>query len=840
MRSAPPPRPLSLRPSWTLAVAVALALGSVLVPVGNATGIASSAPSSVSLPALVLVHPGLSFGRIAFPPVHAHPLGLTAPATVNPTGLYSSEPAPMGVGDFGVGAGGTPYTYSTSEFLGNFSWQSLNLQQSGNTYFSDQLNVVLQFVQDGIIYAYWIQDVAIMNTATNELTFENNIWNFTSSCFDNTGVIGNGTVTPYSGCQGYYAASASTQPGADRFMPNPGDFGLLVRSYENGQGLPEVAFEYWDGVTSWYVTYDNVAWPWAKAVSADHNFVVDGYQYNPLGLFYDAELIMGGPGSGAATLALSVTHATSRLLYWNGHNFEAPPSVWNFGSNTAEAVSSIQSIFSNDPGGLPLTVQLNGTTRNATPAKAYDQDRVGELVISAPGITKGTVAIPADTWAFVNGSATLTLTPGTYRVWVNSSLGPNDFGSCVITAGSALSATVGSGCAPTVSTPTASTGGADVGQAVTFHTTLISSGSGGDTYVWRTDPAGLGCPPSTSTTLSCAPAAAGTYHLNVTVTDSWSRSSTSGILSFTVSSDPAVAALASFPASIDTGQTLHFTATGVSGGTGSYRYLWSGLPTGCITSNTSTLDCHPSGAGSGTVELLILDTNGGNGSATASFQVLVDPSLAGISVSRASADVGQGVTFSVEGLTGGTGSYSYRWTGLPVGCASVNASTLVCLPTAAGTGNPAVNVIDTNGVHAAGSVGFTVYSVPIVNTPTALPGTVGVDQSVTFSVSATGGSGTLTYTWTGLPTGCTSLNASTVTCRPTASGTAQIAVDVTDSNGRSARSGDLSFTVSVPATFLGLPGLEGFALLGGLVVLGVVGGSLIAWRAGRRRSDPPP
>ncbi len=145
----------------------------------------------------------------------------------------------MGIGDFGVGAGGKAYTYSTSEFLANFSWKSLNLDEGGNTEFTDQLNVVLQFSLGGTSYSYWIQDVAFMDSATGELQFENNIWNFStpSSCLLNSAVTGNGSIYTYQSCQ-YYAESAVTQPGHDQFMPSPGDFSLLVRSYFSGGGLP--------------------------------------------------------------------------------------------------------------------------------------------------------------------------------------------------------------------------------------------------------------------------------------------------------------------------------------------------------------------------------------------------------------------------------------------------------------------------------------------------------------------------------------------------------------------------------------------------------------------------
>ena len=997
---------------FVLALILVMTVGSSVPPITSAR----APPSAGSTLPVAPVHPGLDRQPLPIPPVHVRPIESPTPDTVNPTGYYSSEPAPMGIGDFGVGAGGSAYTYNSTEFLGNFSWQTLNLQESGNTEFTDQLNVVLQFVQNGITYAYWIQDVAFMDSSTNELTFENNIWNFTSSCLNNTAVSGNGTVWPYSGCQGYYAVGATIQPGADLVMPTPGDFGLLVRSYKTVGGLPEVAFEYWDGVTSYYVTYDNVVFPWASGLSSDNNFVVDGFQYNPLGLYYDAELTIGGPGGGATTQAQNPTHTTSRLLYWNGHNFEAPPSVWNFGSNTGEAVGNIQSIFSEDRAGLPLTLQLNGTARNATPAQAYDQNRVGELAISAPGITDGTVAIPGDVWSFVGGSATLTLTPGGYRIWVNSTSSTYDLGICAVQAGTTTNVSTSTSCGPSVSTPTASVGGVDLGQSVTFQSTLLSPGAGGDTYVWNTSPAGLGCSPSTSLTLSCTPTSTGVYSVNVTVTDSTDVAYTSPTLRYTVSTDPTVgrpspsrtsvetgesvsftaspsggaspysyqwvglpapcthttsssptctpstagsysigvtvtdannfavtsadlaftvlqgpsvavptsspvgsidlgqsvtfstsatggsgaytftwsglprgcasASLASLactptavgvsaisvrvvdsnggtassgtldftvhselsvgalevtPSSVDVGQTLHFALNGTpTGGAGSYRYLWSGLPPGCVTNDSPTLSCIPSASGTGTAELTVHDADNGVNSTTAPFEVSADPSLVGLLASPSGPDVGQSVTFSLDGFAGGTTPYTYRWSGLPAGCTPTDAAQISCNPSAVGTSEVSVNITDANGLSVEGTLLVTVLSDPTLGTPTATPGSGQVGHSVTFSVVASGGSGGYTYTWIGLPTGCASLNASAVTCQSLVEGTYLITVHLTDSNGYPLTSGALDFSVTAaPSTFLGLPALEGYALVAGVAALVVVGVMVVVVTRSRRGRGPP-
>jgi hypothetical protein len=1008
------------RPSPILvALVLGITLSGALASYGGPAGTAAMSTASVHVPLPVVAHSSRSVGLVAFPPVHVHPLEVHGQEKVNPTGGYPAEPAPMGIGDFGVGQGGNPYTYNTTEFLGNFSWQNMSFQNGGDTWFTDQLNVVLQFVQSEITYAYWIQDVAFMDSASGDLSFEDNIWNMTTSqsCLNSTGVssvYGNGTVTPISGCEGYYAAGATSQPGASETMPPPGDFAVLVRSYEAGSGVPEVAFEYWDGVTSYYVTYDNVVWPWATAISADNNFVVDGTRYNPGGWFYDAELTIGGPGGGSSTTAEYFTHITSRLLYFNGHNFEAPPSVWNFGANTAERVSNIQSIFSHDPAGLPLTLQLNGTTRNATPALAYDQGRVGVLDIAATGISRGTVTIPGDSWAFVNGSASLTLVPGTYPVWVNSTSGSTDMGNCTVLAGTTTDVAVSSGCTPEVSTPTASVSSVDLNQSVTFHSTLLSPGSGGDTYVWQSSPAGLGCIPSPGLTISCTPTATGTYRVNLTVTDSTLRSSTSGTLTFVVHTDPTVGApspsrstaetgatvtftaspsggaspysyswsglpspctgtdsssptcspgtaggysvqvtvtdsdnyvvvsptlaftvtqgpsittptsnppgsidlgqpvhfsvaasggsggfsyswsglpngcaslpsaeitcvptaigstsvrvevvdkgggtatsgpllftvytdpslgkLKVLPATVDVGQSLEFSLNGtISGGAGAYRYVWSDLPIGCATDNATALFCVPSAAGSGAAKLTVYDANNGSDASTVSFEVFVDPSVARVSASPGSVDLGQNVTFTAVGVSGGSGTYRYAWSGLPTGCVGTDLAVIVCLPEVVGVSHPTVNVTDSNGFSVVRSLSFTVDPVPTVGTPYATPGSVGVGQNVTLSVNVSGGSGSFTYTWSGLPAGCGSVNASTLVCRPSAAGTANITVHVVDSNGVSVVSGVLRLAVSSPATSSGLTTTELYLLIGVVGAIVVVAVVLLAARNRRRRSPP--
>jgi hypothetical protein len=782
-----------LPPRWTAVLSVAIALGmlgSTLVVVHNG-GMGASLVGTASRESSSLV--GAHAEPIPFLPVHVHPIGVPGPATVDPTAAYNSEPAPMGIGDFGVGESGHPYTFNTTEFLGNFSWQSLNLDNGGNTEFTDQLNVVLQFTQASTTYAYWIQDVAFMDSSTGQLGFENNIWNFTTPgyCLDNSAVSGNGSVNPLSGCEGFYAVYAMSQPGASLAMPSPGDFSLEVRSYLSTGGLPEVAFEYWDGVTSYEVSYDNVVWPWAHAPSSDLGFLVDGNATAGSGNFYDAELTLGGPGGGSATIAQSVTNASSRLLYWNGHNLEAPRSVWNFGADTAEAISNVQSVFSHDPDGTPLTNQLDGTTRNATPARAYDQGRVGTLSISAPGITSGTVSVVGTSWPFLADRATLTLAPGLYPVWVNSTSQHTSLGSCLIGGGQTTAVTLPGGCPPAVSTPTSSSHGADIGQSVLFESTLTGPGSGGDTYAWGPIAAGLNCASSTSLTLSCDPTATGTYAVNVTVTDSAALSATSGTLEFVVSTDPTLGTPGGTPSTIETGGSVTFSVT-ASGGSGGFGYVWTNLPSPCSGVTTSSPTCTPASVGTYSVSVMATDSNDYTvTSSTIDYSVIAGPSVGTLSARPSSpTDVGQLVTFSGV-ATGGSGSYAYTWLGLPSGCSSQDTATLACTPTASGTSTVTLSVKDGGGGEATSlPLSYQVNAAISVGAVTASPAETDLGQRVTFSTApVTGGTGVYTYSWASLPSGCLSANSSSIACTVGESGSFSPTVTVTDTVGGSSAGG---------------------------------------------------
>jgi hypothetical protein len=136
-------------------------------------------------------------------------------------------------------------------------------------------------------------------------------------------------------------------------------------------------------------------------------------------------------------------------------------------------------------------------------------------------------------------------------------------------------------------------------------------------------------------------------------------------------------------------------------------------------------------------------------------------------------------------VTGGNGTYTWgAVTGLPAGLkASGNGATLTIsgTPTAAGTSTATVTARDTESTPKTASTTLTIaVSAPALSIATgSLPsGTVGIAYGATLT--ATGGSGTVTWSESGLPAGLTiGSQTGTISGTPTASGSFPVTITAT-------------------------------------------------------------
>ncbi|MGI0151422.1 MAG: thermopsin, partial [Thermoplasmata archaeon] len=404
-----------------VAFALAAVLGMVMggVEPGRADAGAPAAP--------------LGTGPEVSPRVSAEPLLVLPPrpSTV-PTGsvadqvnvyqYYGGEPAPFGIADYGVDNNGTVYSYGTDEIVGTAVIDSLGTYASdlGNEAYQGtlQLNIVLVFTSGSSTFAYWPQDVLFFDSSSDTMEFEDNIWNLSSGSHGmlTSTVSGNGSVSPYGG-GAYYAAGAQNQEGNGYRLSYPATVQLRCEVDVSG-GSPVVYFQFDDGY-GWQ-TYDTAVFGFTRSVGSAL-FEVDGAGYAPNGLFEDAELVFGGPGDGSAT-AFTSSKVNLSLQFDNGHNLQEVPNAFDFGSDTAEAVSNGAS----SRVVVPTTGYLASQVTNGSGALGAVYDRGYSAILN------GSVADPAGTYSidgtslgtFRNNELNLTLAPGSYTIelYVGSTL----------------------------------------------------------------------------------------------------------------------------------------------------------------------------------------------------------------------------------------------------------------------------------------------------------------------------------------------------------------------------------------------------------------------------------
>lgn len=260
---------------------------------------------------------------------------------VNPNKIFTKEPAPMGIVDYGVDpftdAG---YSYTTTSFLGLVHIENLStIGGSYGTEASIQMNVWMIFTNNGRINAIWLQfcietESMITSEGVENMFFLNvNIWNMTiySGAINSTG---NGWLNHYGQYRIYTYPDGSWE---DFPMNHPEKIQLSINCTDEAGYGPKVSFDY--NMGQGWQNFDLVAFPGCEHVS-DACLVVNGLKYTPIGDFYDAELVLCGSGNGAMTRDVS-SNLTLALEYFDGTSYKAIPFWYNFGSDTGETVDNV-------------------------------------------------------------------------------------------------------------------------------------------------------------------------------------------------------------------------------------------------------------------------------------------------------------------------------------------------------------------------------------------------------------------------------------------------------------------------------------------------------------------
>ncbi|MGP6221075.1 PKD domain-containing protein, partial [Caldiplasma sukawensis] len=321
----------------------------------------------------------------------------------------------------------------------------------------------------------------------------------------------------------------------------------------------------------------------------------------------------------------------------------------------------------------------------------------------------------------------------------------------------------------------------DSGKTVEF-TSSVSGGTPGYSYSWSVDG-------NTYTThdINVSFSSSGSYSVELTVSDA-AGYSVSQSLTEIVNSDPTVSASANV-SSADVGYPIEFSSS-PSGGTGPYTYSW--IIGGSQVSTSQDFSYSFSTAGTYTVEVTITDSVGETYSAWVTVTIINNPSVS-VTSSQNPTDVGNSVTFTAS-ESGGTGTISYAWT--INGASEGSGSTLDYSFSSSGTYTVEITVTDSDGHTATASITETVYLDPSVSISSSQNPT-DVGNSVTFTASPSGGSGSYTYQWYENNAQISGATSSTYTTSFSSPGTYDFYVIIHDSVGNSAQSSTLDQSVNV-------------------------------------------
>lgn len=362
---------------------------------------------------------------------------------------------------------------------------------------------------------------------------------------------------------------------------------------------------------------------------------------------------------------------------------------------------------------------VNGCTTTATAvitqptALTATQSQVNVL---CNGAATGSASVVASggtspyTYAWSNGATTATasgLTAGSYTVTIR------DANNCTITRSFTITE-------PTLVVLNTSSTNATCGQSNGSVSVTATGGTAPYTYSWNTTPA-----QTTATTSATLPA--GSYQVTVTDANGCVKTAT-----VTISNTSAPTATATGTNVLCFGNSTGSATVSVAGAAGPYTYSWSTTPVQTTATATNLA--------AGTYNVSV---TAGNGCIATTTVTITQPTAA---LTATTSQVNVSCNGSANGsatvvASGGTGAYTYSWNTSPVQTAAT-ASNLAA-------GAYQVTITDANGCSIVRN--FTITQPPAMTLTTSSTNATCGSANGTATVTATGGTGALTYSWSSTP-----------------------------------------------------------------------------------------
>ncbi len=268
------------------------------------------------------------------------------------TPLYNVSPAPMGIGDFGiqdVDGHNVGTVTETSSVMASVTLDSVNpvyVTSSGPDAFTLQLNTVGVHIDlfGNSTYQFWLQNVPLYEATSHTLSFEDNIWNFSSPAvtFSANSIYSHGPYGVVDAPTLYYSGGPSFT------VPTP----FTVVTYNNvsvQNGRSSVYFNYTvipSNGPAFSGSYDHVEFnsePATYGAAPAPSNEINGKSIGDTGfLLNDAEIMFGGPGGGSTTTLFGIQGQMSLRILPNGsRTYEDVPAAYDFGTDTGETSEGI-------------------------------------------------------------------------------------------------------------------------------------------------------------------------------------------------------------------------------------------------------------------------------------------------------------------------------------------------------------------------------------------------------------------------------------------------------------------------------------------------------------------
>jgi thermopsin len=199
-------------------------------------------------------------------------------------------------------------------------------------------------------YQFWTQNVVEYSTFSHQLSFLDNVWNFSgpSGALSSNAILSHGSNGTQVGTTFYYALGPVVT------MGYPFTLSLFLNSATGTDGN-EVFFNYTvsNATDALSGSFDYVEFNASGGAPAGSippaEYLAEGASYDPLGLPDDFEIDVVGPGGGSNFDALNASAAID-LYYWSGgsQSFVVVPSAYDAGAETGETSAGLASTWTSN------------------------------------------------------------------------------------------------------------------------------------------------------------------------------------------------------------------------------------------------------------------------------------------------------------------------------------------------------------------------------------------------------------------------------------------------------------------------------------------------------------